>query len=245
MEYLILIVAAFLAGLMNAIAGGGSFFVFPALVFTGVPPINANASTTVALFPSAFASAWAYRRDLRDFGGVSVRWMWVVSVIGGTSGAVLLMSTSEEVFGAVIPWLLLVSTILFSFGARLASLLDGIRKVHPSNLLLVQFIVSIYGGYFGGAVGLVMLAAWSFFGTTDLKLMNANRTFLGGSLNAAAVVLFVIADIVWWRQTLVMILFGIAGGYSGARIFVRMNPVVARGMVIAVGAGVTILFFIR
>jgi uncharacterized membrane protein YfcA len=244
-EYLILIVAAFMAGLMNAIAGGGSFFVFPALVFAGVPPINANASTTVALFPSTFASAWAYRRDLRDFGGVRVRSMLIVSLVGGSTGAALLLSTSAELFDAVIPWLLLGSTVIFAFGPRLASILEGTRTVRPSNLLLAQFLTAVYGGYFGGAVGLVMLAAWSLFGVSDIRIMNANRTLLGGSLNAAAVVLFVIAQTVWWPQTLLMVVFAIAGAYTGARLVLRMNPAVARLVVLLVATGVTIAFFIR
>jgi len=244
-EYLILIVAAFLAGLMNAIAGGGSFFVFPALVFTGVPPINANASTTVALFPSAFASAWSYRHDLREFPGVRFPSMWVVSIAGGITGAAMLLMTSEDFFDAVIPWLLLASTLAFAAGPRLAPLLHRNAGFQPGSLLVAQFLVSVYGGYFGGAVGLVMFAVWSLFGVSDLRMMNANRTLLGGSMNAAAVVLFVITGTVFWTKTVIMVVFGVAGGYLGAKLVLRMNPAVARVVVIAVGIGVTAAFFLR
>lgn len=245
MDYLILIVAAFMGGLMNAVAGGGSFFTFPALVFTGVPAINANASSSIVLFPSVLASAWAYRGELRPFAEVSVRSMWIASVVGGVSGASLLLSTPEQAFDRVIPWLLLASTLVFASGRRLAPMLARAGGHRPGALIAAQFLAAVYGGYFGGAVGLVMLAAWSLFGVSDIRAMNAGRTLYGGSLNAAAVVLFILAQAIWWTPVLVMMVAAMAGGYCGARLFLRLRPSLARGVVIAVSVGVTLAFFLR
>ena len=245
LEYYIPIAAAFLGGMMNAIAGGGSFFTFPALVYAGVPALNANASSSIVLFPSVLASAWAYRHELQEFGGVRVRSMWFVSILGGASGALLLLSTREETFDLIIPWLLLVSTIVFAFGRRWAPLATQAGRHHRVALLLAQFMVAVYGGYFGGAVGLVMLAVWSLFGATDIRAMTAGRTLFGGSLNAAAVVLFIAAGAIWWTEALPMMFAAMAGGYFGAKLFLRMNPVIARAIVIAVSVGVTAAFFMR
>ena len=230
---------------MNAIAGGGSFFTFPALVYAGVPALNANASSSIVLFPSVLASAWASRHELQEFGGVRVRSMWFVSILGGASGALLLLSTREETFDLIIPWLLLVSTIVFAFGRRWAPLAKQAGGHHRVALLLAQFMVAVYGGYFGGAVGLVMLAVWSLFGATDIRAMTAGRTLFGGSLNAAAVVLFIAAGAIWWTEALPMMFAAMAGGYFGARLFLRMNPVIARAIVIAVSVAVTAAFFMR
>ena len=244
-EYILLAAAALIAGTMNAVAGGGSFFTFPALVFTGVPPIVANASSTVVLFPASFASAWAYRDDRQDFGTVPFKAMLWVSVAGGTVGATVLLSLPESAFEFVIPWLLLMATLAFAFGPRLMLLLRRDVRLSPSAFVAMQFFVAVYGGYFGGAVGLIMLSSWSLFGFTDLRMLNANKTLLGGLMNAAAVVIFVAAGRVSWTETLVMLAAAFAGGYLGARVARRANPVIVRMVIIAISVGVTIAFFAR
>jgi uncharacterized membrane protein YfcA len=215
--YAVLVVAAFLAGMVNSVAGGGSFFTFPALVFAGVQPIVANASSTVVLMPAAFASAWAYRHDLKLHEHVSLKAMLVVSMIGGTAGALLLLYTPQATFDLIIPWLLLLSTLAFAFGPQLSPPLQSNLSARPAILLGTQFMIAIYGGYFGGAVGLIMLASWSVLGFTDLRSMMSKRLVLGGAMNAAAVVCFILAGKVAWFQTALMTIAAVAGGYWGAR----------------------------
>jgi hypothetical protein len=230
---------------MNAVAGGGSFFTFPALVFTGVPPIIANASSTVALFPGALASAWGYREDFQSFEGVSLASVLGVSILGGIGGALLLLYTPDATFDVIVPWLLLTATLAFTFGPWLTPHLHRSLRIRPATLLPTQFLVGLYAGYFGGAIGLIMLAAWSMLGLTDVKAMNPNRTLLGGTMNAAAVVCFVIAGKIWWPQTLMMLVAAVAGGYTGARIGRRMNARHIRFAVTAISVITTIAFFRR
>ncbi|MBV9128026.1 MAG: sulfite exporter TauE/SafE family protein [Verrucomicrobia bacterium] len=243
--HLLLVLAGFVAGVMNAVAGGGSFATFPALVYTGVPSIIANASSTVALFPGAFASAWGYRDDFRRFETVSFPVLLSVSLLGGLVGALLLLFTPQSSFDHVIPWLLLLATIIFAFGPRLAPLLQRVLRIGPRSLLCAQFIVAIYGGYFGGAVGLMMLALWAIFGLHDLRALNATRVVLVGSLNAVAVVCFVLAGKIWWTQTGLMLVAAVAGGYLGARVARKLNPQYLRVAITALNILVTTVFFLR
>ena len=244
-SYLLLVGAAFLAGTMNAIAGGGSFVTFPALVVSGVPSIIANASSTVALFPGSFASAWAYRHDYQSFQSVSFRAMLAVSLAGGVTGALLLLLTPQRSFDRVIPWLLLVATIVFAYGPRIAPVMQRVFRIGPAAMLCLQYIVSIYGGYFGGAVGLMMLAVWGLFGVTDVKAMSASRVLLVGSMNGIAVVCFIIAGKVWWTQTLLMLIGGVVGGYLGARLARRLEPERLRLAITVLNIVVTTAFFLR
>jgi uncharacterized membrane protein YfcA len=246
---LLLIAAALVAGLMNAVAGGGSFFTFPALVFTGVPSIIANASSTVALLPGVLASAWGYRDDFQGFAGIPLKPVLLVSTLGGTGGALLLLYTPEHTFDAVVPWLLLTATLAFIFGPWLAPRLQKIShrsfRLSSSTLLPAQFVIGLYAGYFGGAIGLIMLAMWSLLGLTNVKAMNPNRTLLGGAMNAAAVVCFIVAGKIWWHQTLIMLVAAVVGGYVGARIGRRMNPRHIRVVVTIISVVITMAFFRR
>src|SRR5499427_276142 len=157
-SYLLLIGAALCAGLMNSVAGGGSFLTFPALVFTGVPSIIANATSTVALFPGALASAWAYRQDFKGLEKIPLKAALIVSVAGGVTGALLLLFTSQKTFDLIIPWLLLGATATFALGPKVMEKLRRQDWIGTRTLIAFQFMVGIYGGYFGGAVGIVMLA---------------------------------------------------------------------------------------
>ncbi|OJT26949.1 hypothetical protein BO221_02780 [Archangium sp. Cb G35] len=242
---LLLATASFLAGAMNAVAGGGSFVTFPALVWSGVPPVAANASSTVALFPGSFASAWAYRDDFRSFEGVSVKALLPVSLAGGLTGALLLLLTPQSTFNAVIPWLLLLGTLAFAFGRQAGAVLRRFIRIGPALLLGGQFVLAIYGGYFGGAVGLMMMAAWSLFGVNDLQAMNAAKTLLVGATNTVAVACFVIAGKVWWAETLLMALAAVAGGYAGARVGRGIPPARLRLGITAFNVAMTTAFFLR
>ncbi len=245
LSIILLISAAFAAGLMNAVAGGGSFLTFPALIFAGIPSVVANASSTVALFPASFASAWAYRHDFPKMEKLATPAILAVSAVGGIVGALLLIFTPERTFDALVPWLLLGATVLFAAGRRLTPILQ--RHVHmgPVTLCGVQFIIAVYGGYFGGAIGILMLAAFALFGLSDINAMNALKTLLAGCLNAIAVVCFVIAGKVAWGPAMIMLGAAVAGGYVGARVARRMNPDHVRAAIIAVGVIMTGVFFWR
>lgn len=241
----LLAVAAFVAGAMNAVAGGGSFITFPALVFTGVPSIIANASSTVALCPGSFASAWAYRHDFENFPGVKFRTLVAVSLAGGVLGALLLLLTPQRTFDGVIPWLLLVATLVFTFAPKITPWLKRRVRIGPAALVATQFFVAVYGGYFGGAIGIMMLSAWALFGLTDLKMMNATKTLLAGALNGVAVALFIPAGKVWWPQTLVMMAGALLGGYLGAHAARRVEQRYIRGAIVAISITMTVVFFVR
>jgi uncharacterized membrane protein YfcA len=242
---ILLLLTAFVAGVMNAVAGGGSFLTFPALVFTGVPSIVANASSAVALMPAAAASAWGFRDHLRDFEGVSLRALVAMSLVGGVAGALLLLLTPQRLFDGVIPWLMLTATVAFVFGPRLTPLLRRVVRIGAKTLVAVQLLIAVYGGYFGGAVGIMMLSAWSLFGLNDLKRMNATKTILAATMNGVAVVCFVIAGKVWWPQTLVMLAGSVTGGWLGAHLGKRMDPRLVRAVIVVISIGITIVFFVR
>lgn len=245
LSYLLLAVAGFVAGVMNAVAGGGTFLTFPALVATGVPSLIANASNAVALFPASFASALAYRKDFRPFEGVSFKAMVVVSLIGGVVGAALLLYTPQQTFDAIVPWLLLAATLLFTFAPRIVPAIRGAFQMGPVTLLTVQFAVAVYGGYFGGAMGILMLAVYALFGLHDLTSMNAVKTVLSGLINGVGLLIFIGAGMIVWPQTLVILFAAITGGYFGARVARRMDPKHLRAGVIVIASAVTVAFFVK
>lgn len=242
---LLLILAAFGAGLMNSVAGGGTFLTFPALVFAGIPSVMANATSTVAIFPGSLASAWAYRRDFPRVPGLPTAVMLGLSIAGGGLGALLLIWTPEKTFDALVPWLLLAATLLFAAGRKMTPILRRHIAIGPTTLGILQFAIAIYGGYFGGAMGIMMLALFSLYGLEDIHSMNALKTLLAGLLNAVAVVCFVAAGQVAWVPALTMLVSSVAGGYAGARIAQKMNPGHVRLVVIAIGLVMTAAFFSR
>ncbi len=245
LNFALLAAAGFVAGVMNSVAGGGTFVTFPTLIFTGVPSVVANASNAVALFPASFASAWAYRKNFRNFEGVSFKAMTAVSVVGGVCGALLLIKTPERTFDALVPWLLLAATVIFSFGPTIVPRLRSWFSIGPTALLIIQLCIGVYGGYFGGAMGIIMLALYSLFGLTDLNAMNATKTLMAGVINGIALVVFVGAGKIVWPQTVTILIGAVLGGYFGARIARGMNPKHVRAGIIAISVTVTAVFFIR
>lgn len=242
---LLLVLAGLLAGTMNAVAGGGSFVSFPVMVLVGLPPIAANATSTVALFPGTIASTWAYRDDLHGIAGVSLKVLIPIGLAGGTVGAILLLITPGAAFDAVIPWLLLLATLTFAGGRNLGDWLRRYIRIGRSAFLAIQFILSIYGGYFGGAIGLMMMAVWTLIDSSELKAMAPTRTALVSAANGAAVICFVIAGAVRWPEMLAMMVSAIAGGYYGARLARHLPPPMLRWFVVALSAVVTVAFFLR
>lgn len=242
---LLLFGAGLLAGMMNALAGGGSFVTLPALMFAGVPSVFANASSTVALLPGAATSAWAYRADYRGFEQVSMRAMVGISLAGGLLGALLLMNTSSRAFDFIVPWLLLIGSLAFTFGRQAGAWLRKRVHIGRRTLLVAQGGLAIYGGYFGGAVGIMMMAVWALFGHDDIKALNAARTLLVGATNLVAVLCFAMANMVWWPQTLVMLVAAALGGYLGAHTAKRLPVPVVRTLVSTFGFSMTALLFWR
>ncbi len=244
-HFLLLFAAGLLAGTMNAAAGGGSFVTLPTLVFAGVPSIAANATSTVALFPGTLAAAYGYRHDAKPLGHVSMRAMLAVMVAGGFAGAMLLLYTPSATFDRIVPWLILFGAVVFTFGPRLNAWLRTLVHIGPRTLLVTQFFLGTYAGYFGGAVGIMMMAAWSLLGVTDIRAMSAVRMLLVGAANSVAVVVFIIARLVWWPQMLVMMIAGIIGGYFGARLTRRLPVSVIRTGISIVSFSMTAALFYK
>jgi uncharacterized membrane protein YfcA len=242
----LLAAAGLVAGAMNAIAGGGSFVTFPVMVFAGLPPIAANASSTVALFPGTIASTFAYRRNLHGVGGYRLIVLAPISFVAGVAGAVLLLATPAHLFDTVIPFLLLLASMTFAFGARAGVLLRRVVRIRPVALPFIQFVIATYGGYFGGAVGLMMMASWSLLtASDDLKSMAPARVLLTSSANGGAVLCFIVTGAVRWRETLAMLAASAIGGYLGARLTSVLPAQVVRRFVIVLTACVTLVFFLR
>ncbi len=227
--------AGALGGALNAVAGGGSFIAFPALMFTGVAPIAANATNTVALWVGVTASSGAYRKHLDISRRVMIP-LAVTSVIGAIAGAYLLLHTPPRTFLRVLPWLMLGATLLFMFGGRLARGSRGSMAKDASNSALAiavifELVVAVYGGYFGGGVGILNLAMLAALGMTDIHAMNALKVVLGGIINGIAV------------KGSVMIVGALFGGYFGAHYAQKLPPAWIRGFVVAVGTAMTAYFF--
>ncbi|HTN09944.1 MAG TPA: sulfite exporter TauE/SafE family protein [Acetobacteraceae bacterium] len=245
-QWPILFGAGLLAGAMNALAGGGSFVTLPALIAAGVPSVQANASSTVALWPGGAASALTYHQGgFRPVCGVASRALLAVTLVGGLAGSLLLLWTPSRAFDVILPWLLLFATLALAFARRLAAMLRGRIAGRTGPVLAAQFVLGIYGGYFGGAVGLMMVAMWAVLGESDIKALNAPRTFLVTAANTVAVLAFVLAGAVRWPQTLVMLAGGLIGGVVGARLGRVVSSAVARVMTLAFTSAITAVFFAR
>ena len=235
---------------MNAVAGGGSFIGFPTLLFTGVPPVPANATNTVALWTGLAASGGAFRHHLKVRRAVLAS-LGLVSLVGGAGGAILLIKTPAHTFMHILPWLMLAATLLFLFGGKLTR--AGSARVHPDStsrpvIALAcgfQLLVAVYGGYFGGGMGIVILAMLTAFGMADIHEMNALKTVLSSATNGVAVIVFVASRAVYWPQALVMIVGAAIGGYFGAHYSLRLPRSSVRAFVIVVACGITTYFFVR
>lgn len=242
-NFLLLIAAGFAAGIINSIAGGGSFLTFPSLVVAGVPAVMSNASSTVALVPGSMASVFSYWPDIQRANDHRMKSWWITCALGGTLGAVLLLFTSDRTFRLIAPWLLLFATLLFAFGPQVSLAFRGRLHANQPVMLSLLFPIAIYGGYFGGGIGIMMLATFRLYGFTDIHGMNGLKAILGGSLNAIAAIIFIAAHEVRWVPTLAMMAAAITGGYVGPVLARRMPQAVVRVIVIAVGASMTAYFF--
>jgi uncharacterized membrane protein YfcA len=240
----LLFVAAAAGGAINSVAGGGSFVAFPALLFAGVPAVPANATNTIALWPGTLASCFAYRTELAAVRRELVP-LGIAGFVGGLGGALLLLHTSDHTFVLLIPWLLLFATALFTFGGAITRRLGGGAKTSLAVAATVQLFTSVYGGYFGGGLGIITLALLAVIGMTNIHEMNALKAALGTLVNGIAVVAFVLAGEVQWGPGAVMIVGGIVGGYAGAAAARRVEPKQVRRLVLVVAWAMTIYFFAK
>lgn len=247
---ILLFFAALAAGIQNSIAGGGTFFSFPALIFAGVPPIQANATSTIALWPGILASAGAYRKKMPRNARILAP-LCLVSALGGYFGAHLLLHTPQHTFMRLVPFLFLGATLLFAFGKSGTS-----RSKHaegtgnPSwramaGLSAIQFAIAVYGGFFGGGIGILMLAFLTFLPLGGIHSTNALKTVLAAMINLVAVIAFIVARIVYWPQAVVMLAGAAIGGYGGAHFAQKVNPARVRTFIVCVGLLMSFLFFWR
>lgn len=254
-------------GALNAVAGGGSFLALPALIFAGVPPVAANATTTFALWPGSISSAWAYRREIARTGRAWLVLLGSVSLAGGLTGGFLLMQTSDAGFMRLLPWLMLVAAATFTFAGRVSNLLRRRRSgreparpriMAPSGALAptasepfplwalpLQLTIAVYGGYFGGGIGIMMLATLAVSGMTDMHEMNGLKALLAVAINGVALAEFIAHGAVAWGPGIVMVAGAILGGYSGATIARRLPGPFVRSFVIVVAWLMTAYFFVR
>jgi uncharacterized membrane protein YfcA len=248
---ILLFLAALAAGALNSVAGGGSFLSFPALMFAGIAPKIANATNTVALWPGTVASVWAYRRELTARKRELIS-LGMVSLLGGVMGAVLLLKTPERTFVQILPFLLLAATLLFAFGSRISRAVrerighnEHQTTAYLIGVTIIQLLIATYGGYFGGGIGILMLAALALMGMEEIHAMNSLKTILASLINGVAVVTFIVARAVVWPEATLMIVGAILGGYGGAHYSQKMPPILVRRFVIAVGITMTGYFFVR
>jgi uncharacterized protein len=251
-QAIFLLIAAGIAGALNAVAGGGSFISFPALLFIRIPAVAANATNTVALWPGLAASTLAYLKRLNAPLRVLVP-LLVTSIAGGWAGALLLLKTPQHTFLRLVPWLLLGGTLLFAFGNSIRSfagktaVVDDLRKISWQAIVvssIAELLLSVYGGYFGAGIGFVTLAMLSMLGMRDIHAMGAIRTLLAVAINAAAVVTFIVAGAVLWPECWVMVVGALAGGWFGAHYAQKADPRKMRAVVIGVGLIMSAYFFV-
>jgi uncharacterized protein len=247
--YFLLCSSACVAGAMNSIAGGGTLFTFSALL-TVVDPISANATSTVALVPGSLAGAWGYRHEMRAARRWAALLIWP-SLLGGAVGALLVTELNESYFSALVPWLLLVAALLFLIQPAVARL-AGIGKEHAAPaagtlaaIVVFQFLVAVYGGYFGAGIGILMLSALGLMGFSDIHRMNALKVVLAACINGISVAVFVAEQKVDWGYASSMAVAAIIGGYLGARVARRLDENLVRWVIIVIGFGLAAHFFYK
>ncbi len=244
----LLVAAGLLGGAGNALAGGGTFFTFPAMLEVGLPPVTANASNAVALYPGRFPSVWAGRHELAQMRSRLLR-ACVVAALGSLAGAWLLLATKERVFTNLIPWLMLFATLLFAFGAQLVAATQrlapkrGALRAGFAFALVFETIIAIYGGYFGAGAAFMVMAGHAMTGINDVRKNVALKNLVITVMTTISVAVFVAAGAVAWRDTLAMMAGALPGGYWGARLAQRLDPAKLRWFIIAFGVALTAYYF--
>ncbi len=241
--------SAFAAGAINSVAGGGTLLTFPTLIWLGLNSVAANATSTVAIWPGSLGGMWGYRKELRTADPRMLA-LTVPSLIGGISGALLLRFTPPSIFDAVVPFLILFATVLFMVQETVQRMFKAGQARHASarwlaGAMLFQFFVALYGGYFGAGIGILMLAALSILGLTDIHQMNGLKNFFALCINGVAAIYFIFARMVEWPYVLIMAVGAIAGGYGGAGLARRLGRTVVRRVVIGIGFAMALALFVK
>lgn len=248
-ELLFLFIAGFLGGVINAIAGGGSFITFPALLFVGIPPISANATNTFASCSGYMSGAYAFRNDLITHKRELPKFV-LISLIGGILGAWLLLQTPESLFREAIPWLLLFATVLFIYGGQLNRILKRLAGKHRHAsaigavlLLILLLAVTIYGGFFNAGLGIIILSYLALAGFTDINAMNGLKLLVSSTVSLIAIALFIYDGAIAWYEGTIVLAGTLAGGYVAAHLSRQLPPQWVRGFVIVASIGITLYFF--
>ncbi len=237
--------AGLIGGAMNALAGGGTFATMPALIAIGLPSPQANATSNVALQPGAMAAAWGFRHGLEPLGGVSVRTLAAITFGGGLAGSLLLVVTPTRTFDVVIPWLLLIAFLAIAFGKPAADWLRQRVTIGTPTLMIAQGLLGLYGGYFGGGVGIMTTATYGLLAGMPPHRLMAPRTLMLAIANTAAAIVFIGFGLVRWWACLPMLIGAIVGGWAGAKLGTRLPPLAIRWWTLSVTAITTIAFFVR
>ncbi len=242
---LILIFAAGLwAGVQNALAGGGSFVTLPALILSGLDARAANIASTLALFPGQVTTGWVGRKSVSGVAGLSFRTLMLISLGGGAVGAALLLSTPPSFFALMVPWLVLFATGLFAYGSFFRRPEAVARGLSPRIAGTLQFLIAIYGGYFGGGIGFLMLAALTAAGLA-VRIAGASKNVLASVINAAAVVIFLFTPGIPWMRVAILAVGAVIGGYGGAQLLRWVDERLIRGFVVVLGLCLTVGLFVR
>ena len=249
---IILFLAALVAGGINSVAGGGSFVSFPTLLFVGIPPVNANATNTVALWPGQPASVWAYWGEFRKLSRRVIIPLVATGIVGGVLGAWVLLITPQATFLRLVPWLLLIATLIFMMSGRITRWVRS-RSDHGDHRefatgrgVFLQLFIAFYIGYFGAGAGILILAMLALLGMDHIHTMNALKALLTTVSNGVAMVLFIVTPhVVYWPEAILMILASVAGGYFGAYFAQKTKPEHVRLLVIIIGFLLTAYFFAR
>ena len=241
---LLISLAGFYAGTQNTLAGGGSFITFPALLLAGLNPLAANITSTVALFPNQITSSWTGRNLAEGVNTVSLNQLLALSLMGGLVGAILLLITPVTFFAQLVPWLVLFATSVFTWGSFRKTPSQASNNLPVPLLMSVQFVIGIYGGYFGGGIGFLMLAALTIAGQ-QVRAATATKNVLAMAMNASAVTLFIFSNQVDWAAALALAIGGITGALAGNWLLHRLPTQILRGIVVTVGIILTIWLFIR
>jgi hypothetical protein len=241
---IILFFVAVWAGIQNALAGGGTFLTLPALMLTGMSALAANITSTVALFPGQVTSSWSGRAHVAGAGGLPFRALAILSLLGGIVGAVLLLVTPSDIFKSLVPWLVLFATSVFAYGSFVPRKADRPPVLGKFGAGAAQFAISIYGGYFGGGIGFLMLAALTAAGLS-IRNSNATKNVLAGMMNASAVAIFVFSPQMHWRQAAIACVGAAVGGFVGGHMVSRVNQKLLKIMAVMIGITLTIGLFLR
>ena len=244
MPLIVLFLAALWAGWQNALAGGGSFLTLPALMFTHMDALAANITSSVALFPSQVTTGIHGWKNSTGAGGLSRGWLVGISLVGGALGAGLLLLTPSAIFARMVPWLVLFATVLFAWGSFLRKGEAAAARLGPASTALAQFLIAVYGGYFGGGIGILMIAALTMAGL-PARHAGATKNVLAGVMNASAVALFLASPQVHWRQAVVLGAAAIAGGLLGSWALQRVNETALRVFVVCIGLALSVGLFLR